>query len=61
MDIKHHFIRENVQEGLLKIEYIDTKSQLADMLTKAVGTKMLKYLREATGIKTKSATKDTQH
>lgn len=61
VDIRHHFIRENVQHGLLKIGYIDTKSQLADMLTKALGTKMLKYLREASGIKTKSATKDTQH
>ena len=37
VDIRHHFIRENVQAGILKIDYIDTKNQLADMLTKALG------------------------
>ncbi|CEG43863.1 polyprotein [Plasmopara halstedii] len=61
VEIKHHFIRENVPGGLLKIDYIDTKSQLADMLTKALKTKVLKYLREASGIKVKSATKHTQY
>lgn len=61
VDIKHHFIRVNVQGGLLKIDHIDTKSQLADVLTKALGSKMLKYLREASGITIKSATKHPQH
>ena len=51
MDIRHHFIRENLQDGILKIDYIDTKNQLADMLTNALGTKILKFMCEATGIK----------
>ena len=25
VDIRYHFIRENVQDGILKIDYIDTK------------------------------------
>ena len=50
VDIRHHFIRENVQQGLLKIDYIDTKNQIADMLTKALGTKRLTYLFQASGI-----------
>ena len=41
VDIRHHFIRENVQDGILKIDYIDTKNKLADMLTKALETKIL--------------------
>ena len=61
VDIRHHFIRENVQDGILKIDYIDTKNQLADMLTKALGTKILKLMCEATGIKSKPHFKtDTQ-
>ena len=61
VDIRHHFIRENVQDRILQINYIDTKNQLADMLTKALGTKILKFMCEATGIKTKPDSRtDTQ-
>ena len=61
VDIRYHFIRENVQDGILKIDYIDTKNQLADMLTKALGTNILKFMCEATVIKTKPDSKtDTQ-
>ena len=61
VDIRHHFIRENAQNGILKIDYIDTKNQPAVMLTNALGTKILKFMCEATGIKTKPDSKtDTQ-
>ncbi|OWZ15188.1 hypothetical protein PHMEG_00011211 [Phytophthora megakarya] len=53
VDIKHHFTRENVERGTIKVDYIDTKRQLADFLTKALGTKTLKYLNNASGIKIK--------
>ena len=39
VDIRHLFIRENVERGTLMIDYVDTKTQLADMLTKGLGTK----------------------
>ncbi|POM66037.1 Retrotransposon Polyprotein, partial [Phytophthora palmivora] len=54
VDIKHHFTRENVENGTVLVDYIDTKQLLADLLTKALGTKTLKYLREASGIKAKA-------
>ena len=61
VEIRHQFIRENVQDGILKIDYIDTKNQLADMLKKALGTKILKFMCEAIRIKTKPDSKtDTQ-
>ncbi|KAE8909416.1 Retrovirus-related Pol polyprotein from transposon TNT 1-94 [Phytophthora fragariae] len=53
VDIRHHFIRENVERGTVKVEYVDTKNQLADILTKALGTKTLKFLRDGNGIKEK--------
>uniref|UniRef100_H3H5K8 Reverse transcriptase Ty1/copia-type domain-containing protein n=1 Tax=Phytophthora ramorum TaxID=164328 RepID=H3H5K8_PHYRM len=53
VDIRHHFIRENVERGTVTVEYVDTKNQLADILTKALGTKTLKYLRDGNGIKDK--------
>ncbi|KAG2788195.1 hypothetical protein PC129_g17159 [Phytophthora cactorum] len=53
VDIRHHFIRENVERRTLKVDYVDTKRQLADMFTKALGTKTLAFLREVSNIETK--------
>ena len=55
VDIRHHFIRENVERGTVTIKYIDTKNHLADILTKSFGTKTLKFLRDGSGITTKVA------
>ena len=53
VNICHRFIRENVERGILKVDYVYTKNQLADMLTKGLGTKTFKFLRDASGIKSK--------
>lgn len=34
ISIRHHFIRELVEEGTMSIEYVPSKSQLADIMTK---------------------------
>ncbi|KAE9009498.1 hypothetical protein PR001_g16424 [Phytophthora rubi] len=44
---------ENVERGTVKVEYVNTKNQLADILNKALGTKTLKFLRDGNGIKEK--------
>lgn len=36
IDIKYNFVNEHLKNGTLTIEYIDTKLQLADMLTKGL-------------------------
>lgn len=53
VDIRNHFIREKVERGTVTVEYVDTKNQLADIMTKALGTKTLKFLRDGNGIKDK--------
>ncbi|GMF40942.1 unnamed protein product [Phytophthora lilii] len=50
VDIRHHFIRENVASDIIIVKYVSTTDQLADMLTKALGSKRLKYLRDTSGI-----------
>ncbi|KAE9296708.1 hypothetical protein PR003_g23685 [Phytophthora rubi] len=52
---KHHFIRENVARDIVTVDYVGTEDQLADMLTKALGTKRLRFLVEASGIRPKPA------
>lgn len=34
IDIQHHFVREHIHSGAIKVNYISTKEQLADILTK---------------------------
>uniref|UniRef100_H3H572 Polyprotein n=2 Tax=Phytophthora ramorum TaxID=164328 RepID=H3H572_PHYRM len=55
VDIRHHFIRENVARDIILVGYVGTEDQLADMLTKALGTKRLTFLVKASGICTKLA------
>lgn len=55
--IKHrevdcHFIREHLEKGLIKPEYISTKFQLADIFTKALGAKQFQALSSKIGVAT---------
>jgi hypothetical protein len=36
IDIKHHILRERVDKGILELEYIESKKNRADILTKAL-------------------------
>ena len=38
IDIQYHFVRENVQNGLIKLVYQSTKEQIADVLTKPLNS-----------------------
>ena len=51
IDIRHHFIRQNVVNNTISDTYIKTEDQVADMLTKASGTKRLKFMCKANGVK----------
>lgn len=46
IDVKYNFIREKVELGLIKINYVSSKEQLADILTKALSTQIFVYLRD---------------
>ena len=37
IDVRYHYIRECIERGRIVIDYIETKMQLADVLTKALG------------------------
>lgn len=38
IDIQYHYVRECVQNGLARLEFVPTKEQIADILTKALDT-----------------------
>ena len=43
--IKYHHFREHVKKGLVSIEPIDTREQIADQFTKGLPTATFEYLR----------------
>jgi hypothetical protein len=45
IDIKYHFIRDLVNLKLIKLKYISTKDQLADILTKPLDSTIFNHLR----------------
>ena len=46
IDVRHHFIRQFYDEGLIDIKYIATRSQTADILTKSLGPELFKPFRD---------------
>ncbi|SOV08935.1 uncharacterized protein UDID_17791 [Ustilago sp. UG-2017a] len=55
IDTKYHFIRDNVQDGKVKIKYINTADNLADVFTKPVGKDALQRAQQGLGLKTQQA------
>jgi hypothetical protein len=47
IDVRYHFIRERVANGEIKLTYIPTEHQLADLMTKALAKPRTIILRNA--------------
>ena len=45
--IKHHFIREAIEEGKVELNFCRSEEQIADILTKALLKENFQFLREA--------------
>ena len=52
IEIDCHFIREKLQKGLIKVEYISNKEQPADVLTKGLSRLQHEHLLSKLGVLT---------
>lgn len=50
IDIRHHFIRELVEEKIIVLEHISIENQLADILTKPIDTSKFANMRKYIGV-----------
>ena len=50
IDIRHHFIRDLVEDKVIALEHVATELQLADIFTKALDTNQFENLRGKLGI-----------
>jgi hypothetical protein len=48
--IKYHFLREQVAEKNIKVEYVGTKEQVADIFTKPLPREAFEYLCQILGV-----------
>nr|GEU41073.1 retrovirus-related Pol polyprotein from transposon TNT 1-94 [Tanacetum cinerariifolium] len=50
IEIRHHFLRDNVQKGNISIEKVSSKDNIADILTKLLKREPFNYLRLCIGM-----------
>jgi len=50
IDTQFHFIRQEVERGVVEVEFCPTKSMVADFLTKAVNMDQHKMCSQACGL-----------
>nr|GEZ03224.1 hypothetical protein [Tanacetum cinerariifolium] len=55
IDIRHHFIREQVEKGVVKLCFVTTDYQLADIFTKALPRERFELLLPRRGMKSMSS------
>ncbi|GJV55890.1 retrovirus-related pol polyprotein from transposon TNT 1-94 [Tanacetum coccineum] len=51
IDIRYHFTKEHVEKGTVKIYFVGTEYQLADLFTKALPKERFKYLVHRIGMR----------
>nr|GEY23609.1 retrotransposon protein, putative, Ty1-copia subclass [Tanacetum cinerariifolium] len=47
IDIRYHFIKEQVENGVIELYFVNTEYQLADLFTKALGRDRIEFLRDS--------------
>ena len=50
IEIKYHYIRDMVQSGAIKLQYVPTEVQVVDALTKPMSRVKFEYFRDKLGV-----------
>nr|GEV20496.1 Gag-Pol polyprotein [Tanacetum cinerariifolium] len=51
IDIRYHFIKEQVENGVIELYFVNTEYQLADLFTKALGRDKIEFLTNKLGMR----------
>ena len=54
IDIRHHFIREQVEKGIVELYFVKTDLKLADVFTKALPRQRFEFILPRLGMKSLS-------
>ena len=50
IDVRHHFVRDMVQDGKVKLEKVETLVKVADVLTKLMNIEKFRWCLESMGL-----------
>ena len=50
IEIKYHYIRDMVQRGAVKLQYVAMDEKIADVLTKPLARVKFEYFKESLGV-----------
>jgi hypothetical protein len=50
LEVRYHFMRDNVEKGNIDLIHVPTEKQLADILTKPLDQTTFEYLRGGLGV-----------
>ena len=50
IDVRYHFLRDNVAKGTVMIDYVQTEDQIADIFTKPLDAERFRKLRFCLGL-----------
>nr|GEV19351.1 hypothetical protein [Tanacetum cinerariifolium] len=50
IDIRYHFIKEHVENGVIELYFVNTEYQLVDIFTKAIGRERIEFLINKLGM-----------
>ncbi|GKD23974.1 hypothetical protein Tco_1225677 [Tanacetum coccineum] len=51
IDVRYHFLKEQVEKGIVELFFVGTEYQLADLFTKALSKDRFKYLVRRLGMR----------
>nr|GEX92758.1 retrotransposon protein, putative, unclassified [Tanacetum cinerariifolium] len=51
INIRYHFIKEHVENGVIELYFVNTEYQLADIFTKALGRERIEFLINKLGMR----------
>ncbi|GKF56053.1 hypothetical protein Tco_0166393, partial [Tanacetum coccineum] len=51
IDIRFHFIKEQVENGVVELYFVNTEYQLADIVTKSLGRERIEFLINKLGMR----------
>ncbi|GKE90120.1 hypothetical protein Tco_1567595 [Tanacetum coccineum] len=51
IDIRYHFIKENIENGVIELYFVNSEYQLADIFTKALFRDRIEFLFDKLGMK----------
>jgi hypothetical protein len=51
IDVKHHMVREHIEEGVIIVQYVESRFNKADLMTKALAKSLFTFHKEGINVK----------